>query len=72
MYVEIGTGIHNPGRHARAGVPHRATGDLAYHVLDTMVSISESIDSGRFVDVESSAPAAAALPEDWAPETATL
>jgi hypothetical protein len=37
-----------------------------------MVSISESIDAGTFINVESSAPASAALPEDWAPETATL
>jgi predicted dehydrogenase len=59
-------------RSMRAGVPHRATGDLAYHVLDTMVSISESVESGTFVDVTSNAPASAALPEDWAPETATL
>jgi hypothetical protein len=28
--------------------------------------------SGTFVDVESSAPASAPLPEDWAPETLTL
>lgn len=43
-----------------------------YHVLDTMVAISESIDSGAFVDVASSAPACAPLPEDWAPNEATL
>ncbi|MBA4100796.1 MAG: oxidoreductase, partial [Arthrobacter sp.] len=54
------------------GVPHRATGNLAYHVLDSMVSISESIESGTFVSVESSAPASTPLPEDWAPETSTL
>jgi hypothetical protein len=41
-------------------------------VLDSMVSISESIDAGTFINVESSAPASPALPEDWAPETATL
>ena len=67
-----GMGVLDMARSLRAGVAHRATGDLAYHVLDTMVSISESVDSGTFVDVESSAPASAALPEDWAPEAATL
>jgi hypothetical protein len=41
-------------------------------VLDAMVSISESMDSGTFVDVASSAPASAPLPEDWAPESLTL
>jgi hypothetical protein len=59
-------------RSIRGGMPHRATGDLAYHVLDTLVSITESTESGAFVDVESTAPASAALPEDWNPTTATL
>lgn len=67
-----GMGVLDMARSLRAGVPHRATGDLAYHVLDTMVSISESVDSGQFIDVESSAPASAALPEDWDPTASTL
>jgi predicted dehydrogenase len=67
-----GMGVLDMARSLRAGIPHRATGDLAYHVLDTMVSISESIDTGTFVDVESTAPASEPLPEDWAPETATI
>jgi predicted dehydrogenase len=67
-----GMGVLDMARSLRAGVPHRATGGLAYHVLDAMVSISESMDSGTFVDVASSAPASAPLPEDWAPETLTL
>jgi hypothetical protein len=37
-----------------------------------MVSITESMESGTFVDVESSAPASAALPEDWEPSAETL
>ncbi|MGO4237796.1 Gfo/Idh/MocA family protein [Pseudarthrobacter sp. YAF2] len=67
-----GLGVLDMARSIRAGVPHRATGDLAYHVLDIMVSISESIDAGTFVDVESSAPASAALPVDWEPSAQTL
>jgi hypothetical protein len=67
-----GMGVLDMARSIRAGVPHRATGNLAYHVLDTMVSISESVESGTFVNVESSAPTSPALPEDWAPETSTL
>ncbi|MGP4031115.1 Gfo/Idh/MocA family protein [Pseudarthrobacter sp. 1C304] len=67
-----GLGVLDMARSIRAGVPHRATGDLAYHVLDAMVSISESMESGTFVDVASSAPASPALPEDWLPEAATL
>ncbi|KRE69148.1 Gfo/Idh/MocA family protein [Arthrobacter sp. Soil762] len=67
-----GLGVLDMARALRAGTPHRATGDLAYHVLDTMVSIAESVGSGSFVDVTSNAPVSAAVPEDWAPETATL
>jgi predicted dehydrogenase len=67
-----GIGVLDMARSIRAGVPHRATGQLAYHVLDTMVAISESVESGTFVDVESSAPASAALPEDWDPAAPTL
>ncbi|MDQ0801450.1 Gfo/Idh/MocA family oxidoreductase [Arthrobacter sp. SLBN-112] len=67
-----GLGVLDMARALRAGLPHRATGDLAYHVLDSMVSIAESIESGSFVDVTSNAPVSAAVPEDWAPETATL
>jgi predicted dehydrogenase len=67
-----GMGVLDMARSIRAGIPHRATGQLGYHVLDTLVSISESVDSGTFVDVESSAPASAILPEDWEPTAATL
>ncbi|WGM21333.1 Gfo/Idh/MocA family oxidoreductase [Paenarthrobacter sp. OM7] len=67
-----GMGALDMARALRSGLPHRATGDLAYHVLDTMVSIAESMESGTFVHVTSNAPVSAALPEDWAPETATL
>jgi predicted dehydrogenase len=67
-----GLGVLDMARSIRAGVPHRATGDLAYHVLDAMVSINESMQSGTFVDVESNAPSSQPIPEDWAPETLTL
>ncbi|OFI38525.1 oxidoreductase [Arthrobacter sp. SW1] len=67
-----GMGVLDMARSIRTGVPHRATGELAFHVLDTMIAISESVDSGAFVDVASSAPSSEPLPEDWAPEAATL
>ena len=85
-HVEVATAAVNAGKHVWTEKPFSldresglgllktadAAGDLAYHVLDSMVSISESMESGTFVDVASSAPASPALPEDWAPETATL
>jgi predicted dehydrogenase len=67
-----GLGVLDMARALRSGAPHRATGGLAYHVLDTMVSITESVEISAFVDVVSSAPASAALPEDWGPTAATL
>ena len=67
-----GLGVLDMARALRSGAPHRATGGVAYHVLDTMVSITESVETGAFVDVVSSAPTSTALPEDWAPTAATL
>ncbi|CAI3792164.1 Gfo/Idh/MocA family protein [Pseudarthrobacter sp. MM222] len=67
-----GMGVVDVARSIRTGVPHRATGNLAYHVLDTMVSISESIESETFVDVESSVAKVPALPGDWDPTVSTL
>ena len=67
-----GLGVLDMARALRSGAPHRATGGLAYHVLDTMVSITESVETGAFVDVVSSAPTSAALPEDWGPTAATF
>jgi predicted dehydrogenase len=67
-----GTGVLDMARALRAGRPHRAQGALAYHVLDIMVSISESIVAGEFVNVDSSVEIAQTLPPDWDPKTATL
>jgi predicted dehydrogenase len=67
-----GLGVLDMARSIRAGVPHRATGELAYHVLDAMVSINESMESGTFVEVASNTPVSQPIPEDWAPEALTL
>ncbi|MGO2540720.1 MAG: Gfo/Idh/MocA family protein [Specibacter sp.] len=67
-----GLGVLDMARAIRAGVPHRATGEQAFHVLDAMVSISESVDSGEFVQVASTATVSAPLPVDWAPTEATI
>ncbi|HAG58671.1 MAG TPA: oxidoreductase [Arthrobacter bacterium] len=67
-----GAGVLEMARALREGRPHRAQGELAFHVLDTMASIAESIDARAFVDVASSAAPVPALPEDWDPNAATL
>jgi predicted dehydrogenase len=67
-----GLGPLDIARSVASNEPTRASGQLAYHVLDTMAAISESIDSHRLVNVSSSAPATAAIPEDWDPYARTL
>lgn len=63
-----GVGLVDLIRSIDAGVPHRASGDLAYHVLDVMLSIAESAASGTSVDVASAAPVVPLIPEGWRPD----
>jgi predicted dehydrogenase len=67
-----GTGVLELARAIRAGVPERASGELAYHVLDVMLSIEESIASGEPVLVDSTVAVPPALPVNWDPYTRTL
>ncbi|TQM84031.1 putative dehydrogenase [Saccharothrix saharensis] len=62
-----GTGVLELARAIRAGAPERASGELAYHVLDAMLAIERSIAEGRSVDVGSTVEPPAALPVDWDP-----
>lgn len=67
-----GSGVLELARAIREGRPERASGALAFHVLDAMVSITESAAESRTVVVESTAERPAPLPEDWDPTRATL
>lgn len=67
-----GTGVLEMARAIRTGQPHRAQGAMAYHVLDAMVAIADSFETGEFVSLQSTATAAQPLPEDWDPTEATL
>jgi predicted dehydrogenase len=67
-----GTGVAEMAQAIRAGRPERASGALAYHVLDIMVSITESASRGETVTVESSFEQAAAVPDGWDPTVASL
>ncbi|MFJ6675504.1 Gfo/Idh/MocA family protein [Actinosynnema sp. NPDC091369] len=62
-----GTGVLELARAIRAGEPERASGELAYHVLDAMLAMEESIAAGRSVDVGSTVEPPPALPPDWDP-----
>ena len=46
----------------QTGRPHRANGELAYHVLDVMHAIIESSDRGARVALESTCAQPAPLP----------
>jgi predicted dehydrogenase len=46
----------------RSGRPHRASGDLAFHILDIMHAFHESSEQGRYVELASSCERPAALP----------
>jgi len=67
-----GTGVLEMARAIRSGAPHRASGELAFHVLDLMVSISASAERGEFVPIESDYTLTDPLPDDWDPKAATL
>ncbi|GAA2098614.1 Gfo/Idh/MocA family oxidoreductase [Microlunatus panaciterrae] len=67
-----GTGVLDMARAIREDRPHRAQGALAYHVLDIMVSASESMETSEFVKVQSTVERAEPLPDDWDPKAATV
>jgi predicted dehydrogenase len=67
-----GTGALELARAMRAGVPERASGELAYHVLDAMLAIDESITLGHAVEVQSTVEVPPALPAAWDPYASTL
>jgi predicted dehydrogenase len=60
-----GVGVLEMARAIRAGRPPRASGQLAYHVLDIMLAIEESAASGRPVEIESTADRVPPLAGDW-------
>ena len=62
-----GVGVADLAYALRSGRPHRASGALAWHVLDLMHSILESADAGRHVDVAGGAERPAPLPTGLAP-----
>jgi len=47
------------------GTPHRANGELTYHVLDAMWAFLDSSEQSKAVFLESTVERPAAMPEDW-------
>lgn len=54
-YAEAGRGfgVSDMARAIREGGPHRANGDVAFHVLDIMESLLQAAEDGKAVDIES-------------------
>jgi len=67
-----GTGVLELARAIRAGTPERASGELAYHVLDVLLAIEESLTRGHTVDIESTVEFPPPLPPGWDPHARTL
>jgi predicted dehydrogenase len=57
-----GLGVADMAYALRTGVPHRANGELAYHVLDIMHAIHDSAEHGRYMVLESTCPRPHPLP----------
>lgn len=60
-----GLGLCDMARAVRTGGVHRASGELAFHVLDVMHAILESAREARAVSVSSSCERPSPLPEGW-------
>ena len=67
-----GLGVLDLARAIRSGMPERASGAIAAHVLDVMLAAGEASETGTVVTVTSTAPKSAPLPADWDPAVRTL
>jgi len=62
-----GVGVADMAHAIRTGRPHRASGELAYHVLDIMHSFQESSQQGRHLELKSTCQRPALLPKGLRP-----
>lgn len=72
VYAERGLGVLDLARAARTGGQPIASGELGYHVLDTLVAIGEAITEDRTVAVQSRVDRAPLVADDFDPFAATL
>ncbi len=66
-----GLGALDMARSIRAGTAHRASGELALHVLDTMEAVARSVTTGTFERVPTTFDTPDVLPADWDPYALT-
>jgi predicted dehydrogenase len=67
-----GVGVLDLARSLREDVPERASGGLAYHILDVLLAVDESAATGAPVIVESTVQSPPPLPAGWDPTAATF
>jgi predicted dehydrogenase len=72
IYAERGLGVLDLARAARTGGRPLASGDLGYHVLETLVAMDNAIAEDRTVEVESRVDHVALVADDFDPFEATL
>ncbi len=65
--VSRGVGVADLAYSLVHGRPHRASGELAFHVLDVMQAFEEASQSGRHVQIESTCARPAPLPTGLGP-----
>ncbi len=71
-YAERGLGVLDLARAARTGGRPLASGELGFHVLDTMVAIDESITARQVVPVQSRVTPIPLVSEEFNPFVATF
>jgi hypothetical protein len=70
--VGRGLGVLDLARAIRENRPHLASGELGYHILDTLASIEESAATGAFIAMESTVDMIGSMPADFDPFARTL
>jgi len=60
-----GLGVADMAQAIRSGRPHRASGELAFHVLDVMQAFHEASERGRHVELSSGCGRPAPLPQGF-------
>jgi len=67
-----GVGVLEMARAIREGRTPRAGSELAFHVLDVMLAIEESVERGAPVAIESTTPPVPPIPVEWDPTARTF
>ena len=71
-YAERGLGVPDLARASRTGGKPLASGELGFHVLDTLVAIDEAITHDQVVTVNSRVDRVPLVADDFDPFAATL